>query len=98
MAVEFPVIAFTPDSPPRQKAVTPLGKKDPRATDIGGLVDHMFQDVFTEVERRALRERIGAWEAENPGMPQAERVMAWIDIAYQYQMETEDLNRPESNS
>lgn len=78
--------------------MTTLGKKDPRATDIGGLVDHMFQDVFTEAERLALRDRIGAWEAQNPGVPQADRVMAWIDIAYQYQMETEDLNRPEAGS
>lgn len=71
-----------------------MAKKDPRAADIGGLVDHMFQDVFTEVERAALRDRIAVWESNNPGVTQAERVMGWIDVAYQYQMETEDLNRP----
>lgn len=94
MGADRAVIAFKVTSPPRKKAATTLGKKDPRATDIGGLVDHMFQDVFTEAERRALRHRIADWEVNNPGVAQADRVMAWIDIAYQYQMETEDLNRP----
>lgn len=54
--------------------------------DLPELVEHMFYDVFTEAERSELLERIRAWEAANPAAAPADRVMAWIDIAYEYQV------------
>lgn len=53
--------------------------------DISSLVDNMFRDVFTPDERRALLERITAWEAQNPGLSAGDRVTGWIDIAYEFQ-------------
>lgn len=52
---------------------------------LDDLVENMFCDVFNEDERRDLQERIAAWEAANPDRPAAERVTAWIDIAYALQ-------------
>jgi hypothetical protein len=45
----------------------------------------MFGDVFTEDERAELLDWIQAWEDAHPDAPPAERVTAWIDVAYAFQ-------------
>ena len=55
--------------------------------DPSTLIDNMFQDVFSVEERAALRDRILAWEATQPQLSPADRITAWIDIAYTFQHE-----------
>jgi hypothetical protein len=52
---------------------------------VADVVDRMFGDVFTADERAELVEWIQAWEDAHPDVPQAERVTAWIDVAYAFQ-------------
>lgn len=72
-------------------AVTRTGSQ-PR--DVAHLVQHMFADVFTEDERAGLLAQITAWDAEHPDASPADRISAWIDIAYEYQ----SASRPEPQS
>lgn len=62
-------------------------RRRPPKGDLDSLVSNMFRDVFTEDERADLHARIAAWERANPGRSGADRVTAWIDIAYAYQAE-----------
>lgn len=52
---------------------------------VADVVSRMFGDVFTEDERAELVETIQAWEDAHPDVLQAERVTAWIDVAYAFQ-------------
>lgn len=52
---------------------------------VADVVERMFGDAFTMDERGELVEWIQAWEDANPDVPQAERVTAWIDVAYAFQ-------------
>jgi hypothetical protein len=52
---------------------------------VADVVNRMFADVFTDDERAELLEWIQAWEDAHPDVPQAERVTAWIDVAYAFQ-------------
>lgn len=45
----------------------------------------MFANVFTEDERTGLLALISAWDADHPEASPADRITAWIDIAYEYQ-------------
>jgi hypothetical protein len=53
--------------------------------DLDRLVEHMFDQVFTESERAELLVWIHRWEAENPEVDSALRVTGWIDVAYSFQ-------------
>lgn len=59
----------------------------PSHGDVSHLVDNMFRDVFTPDERAEFVERIIAMEGEGGVLPPAQRVMAWIDLAYEFQAE-----------
>lgn len=52
---------------------------------LPALVDHMFELVLDDAERRELLTWIQAWEAENPDVDAAHRVTGWIDVAYAFQ-------------
>jgi hypothetical protein len=56
--------------------------------NIDRLVEHMFDQVFSESER------IRQWDAENPDVDAAHRVTGWIDVAYLYQAR---LSRAQQN-
>lgn len=64
-----------------------LPERPRRPRTVDELVDRMFADVFSEDQRIALRSRVAAWEAANPGAKASVRVEAWIDIAYAFQAE-----------
>jgi hypothetical protein len=52
---------------------------------IEQLVEHMFDQVFSEAERAELLVWITRWEEANPGVDPAHRVTGWIDVAYSFQ-------------
>jgi hypothetical protein len=62
-------------------------------TSIEHLVEHMFDQVFTEAERAELLECIRAWERANPDVDAAHRVTGWIDVAYDYQAQLREPAR-----
>jgi hypothetical protein len=64
-----------------QRSVTP--------GSIEQLVEHMFDQVFTEDERAELLVWIHRWEAANPDVDAAHRVTGWIDVAYAFQARLE---------
>jgi hypothetical protein len=53
--------------------------------DLARLVDHMFELVLDESERRELLMWIREWESANPDVDSAHRVTGWIDVAYNFQ-------------
>jgi len=52
---------------------------------IERLVEHMFDQVFSEAERAELLVWIHEWEAAHPDADAAHRVTGWIDVAYSFQ-------------
>jgi hypothetical protein len=62
--------------------------------NIDRLVEHMFDQVFSESERGELLAWIRRWDAENPDVDAAHRVTGWIDVAYLYQAR---LSRAQQN-
>ena len=61
---------------------------------LPALVDHMFELVLDEAERRELLTWIQAWEAENPDVDAAHRVTGWIDVAYAFQARADRKSAP----
>jgi hypothetical protein len=62
-----------------------MNRRRPQSTDLAALVDHMFADVLKPDERQELLGHIEEWEAANPDVSPAQRVTAWIDVAYEFQ-------------
>jgi hypothetical protein len=77
----------SPADPPRPAAACQNRAVAGPWQDVDALVDNMFSEVFSGDERALLLERIKRWEARNPGLTSAERVTAWIDVAYAFQEE-----------
>jgi hypothetical protein len=72
-------------------------RKERTPANIDGLVDRMFDQVLSEAERAELLDRIREWEAANPDVAPAQRVTAWIDLAYELQASHRDV-RPSASS
>lgn len=53
------------------------------------LVDRMFDRVFEAGERAELLVWIQKWEAANPDVDAAYRITGWIDVAYEFQAQSE---------
>lgn len=74
-----------------------MTRKERPPANIDGLVDRMFDQVLSQAERAELLDRIREWETANPDVAPAQRVTAWIDLAYELQASHRDV-RPSASS
>lgn len=64
-----------------------MAGKPEQGKSTAELVDSMFGSLFDEQERAQLLARIEAFDSDNPGLSNAQRITGWIDVAYAFQAE-----------